>query len=178
MILDFRKSVIVAALILYTFYTWAQDSLPERKHRKFEAGLSYTLAGPGTFTNPIIGYGSDRHSVHLGCLFRPFYGGSFGITSDYKFFPNQRKNRANLYFTLNVLFIRRSSSIIIRDYSLEAILGYGFELRLVSEFYLTSDLGFGIHQRWNNYNYVYEDKSTLAGVFRIGLLKRFRKKSN
>jgi hypothetical protein len=155
-----KKTILTFSLSLIIYSLYGQESLKEINYRKVELELSPGLAGTGLFLIPAIGYGTNRHAVYIAPVVSLSELNSYGIMSWYRFYPNLRLKRTNFNFFYNLLYCQGYNSL------LQNTIGYGFELRLLEEFNLSSEFGLGI---------LYNDGIELGGLVKVGLRKRFRK---
>ncbi|HET6245074.1 MAG: hypothetical protein H0V01_10430 [Bacteroidetes bacterium] len=167
--------------IYFTIITvYGQETLLENNYKKIGFEVATIASGTGFFFTPITAYNINKHSISIGpkLPLESRVGDSFGLICGYKFYPNGRQNKVNFHFSFNSQFLREVRLLRMGDERkvfLENTFGYGFELKLFKELYLTNEVGGGIMYRWIKYedNQNYLEKYT-TGIITLGIRKRFK----
>jgi hypothetical protein len=159
--------------------TASKDTQLDLYFRKLELDISSILTPKGLFLIPSIGLGFTKHSFNVAPKIKieAPYGDSFGLLGNYRCYPHGRERKINFYCSYNLQILNQKrvlSSAIEERILIENTVGYGVDLKIFNEIYLTNEIGYGILNRWiKNESNAYQKKIFQTEIFKIGLKAEF-----
>jgi len=145
--------------------------IPRQKSCGVEASVSYNYLEDLKIHFQYF-YSFKQHEPFIGIEF-PISSdpiSNYGVNTGYKFFPNKNKQVFDLYFLYLLQATSRKlySNSTINGFSLNNLVGYGFNIHIGNTFFLKHYIAAGIENSWFGDHGNFSDLS-LIGCLGIGL---------
>lgn len=142
-----RHILFILVFALFSIHTSAQNTVPEKA-----LGFALNTNLNGEFylfqCTPSLLYSKGKHQVELGLGFNPTNRQTQKLLNtdiNYKFYPNDRGEKYNLFFFSNLTYLHRSvKSYYPAKYNYFFLNGgYGLEVKPLENFYLSTSVSAG-----------------------------------